>query len=157
VTRYLKITLIDGARLILRVTGESPRFISGIIVDADGEEIQPRGVNPEGQRYHQTQQHVDRTSLKKAVEMRMNNKYATLEAVPQGERKSGSQLHSEIAAALRARQALLETLTRNPGATEASVRSYLRGEFGDTTVLDNALMIGTVVRKASRLYRKEDV
>lgn len=79
--RYQKITLVDGTRLILRITSESPRFISGIIVDADGEEVVPRGVNPEGRRYHQTQQHVERTSIKKAVEMRMNNKYATLEPV----------------------------------------------------------------------------
>ena len=155
--RYLKITLTDGTRFILRVTGESPRLISGLEVDADGEEIVPRAVNPEGRPYHQRERHLDRGTIKKAVEMRMNNKYATLEVAPQGERKSGSQLHAEIADALRARQALLETLARNPGATEASVRSYLRGEFGETTVLDNALTIGTVVRKASRLYRKEDV
>lgn len=81
--RYLKITLMDGTRLMLRVTRESPRFISGIVVDADGEEIVPRGVDPEGRRYHQTHQHVERTSIKKAVEMRMNNTYATLEPVAQ--------------------------------------------------------------------------
>ena len=79
--RYTKFTLIDGTRLILRITRESPRFVTGIIVDSDGEEIVPRGVNPEGRRYHQTEQHVQRTSIKKAVEMRMNNKYATLEPV----------------------------------------------------------------------------
>jgi hypothetical protein len=155
--RYLKITLVDGTRFILRVTGESSRLISGLEVDADGEEIVPRAVNPEGRAYHQREHHLDRGAIKKAVEMRMNNKYATLEVMPQGERKSSSQLHAEIAMALRARQALLETLARNPGANEAGVRSYLRGEFGDSTVLDNALASGVVVRKASRLYRKEDV
>lgn len=30
--------------------------------------------------------------------------------------------------AINARSALLDTLTRGPGATESAVRSYLRGE-----------------------------
>lgn len=83
--RYLKITLIDGTRFILRVIGESPRGIRGIEVDAAGEEIVPRGVDPEGRPYHQRERHVERGSIKKAVAMRMNKKYATLEPVPQTE------------------------------------------------------------------------
>jgi len=107
--RYRKITLVDGTRLILRITRESPHFITGLIVDADGEEIVPRGVNPEGKRYHQTQQTVQRTSIKKAVEMRMNNKYATLEVVPlkslnHSTIKTAAQLDAEIAEALRAKK-----------------------------------------------------
>jgi len=73
--RYLKITLDDGARFILRVTKETPIFVRGIEVNAEGDEVVPPGA-------HQRLRIVDRGRIKKTVEMRMNHKYATLEVVP---------------------------------------------------------------------------
>ena len=108
--RYLKLTDVDGTRFILRITRESPDLISGIEVDAEGDEIVPRGVDVTGQPYHQRMRHVPRSSIKKVVEMRMNPKYAMLEVVPRGEaragarKKSPAQLDAEIAEALSRRQ-----------------------------------------------------
>ena len=56
----------------------------------------------------------------------------------------------------RADQDLLEVLGRNPGLTEANMRSYLRGEHGNSTALDRALATGRVVRRGHNLYRIED-
>jgi hypothetical protein len=86
--RYLKIILVDGARFILRVTRESPHFIVGIEVDAEGDEIVPRGVDAEGRPWHQRERKVQRGTIRRAVEMRMNPKYATLEVAPRGEQKA---------------------------------------------------------------------
>jgi hypothetical protein len=77
--RYLKITLVDGTRFILRVLSESPRFIRGVEVDVDGEEIVPRSVDPGGRPYHRRERHVERGTIKSAVDLRMSKKYATLE------------------------------------------------------------------------------
>ena len=98
--RYLKITLVDGTRFILRVTKESSGFVHGYEVNAEGDEIVPPGY----QNRHRT---VDRALIAKSVEMRMNNKYATLEAVPAGERtkKTPAQLDAEIAEAIASRSA----------------------------------------------------
>jgi len=101
--RYLKITLVDGTRFILRVTRESPGFIHGFEVNAEGDEVVPVGY----ERRHRT---LDRGLVKKAVDLRMSKKYATL--VPLGEahataRKSAAQLDAEIAEALRAKDAAL--------------------------------------------------
>ena len=70
--RYLKITLVDGTRFILRVTRESPTLVSGIEVNAEGDEVVPPG-------HDRRQRFVERALIKKAVELRMNKKYATLE------------------------------------------------------------------------------
>jgi hypothetical protein len=80
--RYLKITDLDGARYILRVTRESPEAVIGIEVDSDGEEIVPRGTDPQGRAWHLRLRKVPRTAIKKAIEMRMNLTYASLEPVP---------------------------------------------------------------------------
>jgi hypothetical protein len=80
--RYLKTTLVDGTQFILRVTHESPQMLSGVEVDAEGDEVVPRGTNAEGRRYHQRVRHVQRSLIKRTAEMRMNPTYATLEAVP---------------------------------------------------------------------------
>ena len=53
-------------------------------------------------------------------------------------------------------QALLDSLERSPGTTEAGVRSYLRGEYGDSSALERALTTGRVVRRGQKLYRIED-
>jgi hypothetical protein len=91
--RYLKITLDDGTRFILRVTGESRLFVRGIEVNAEGDEIVPPGA-------HQRLRIVDRGRIAKTVEMRMNPTYATLEAVP---KRTHAQLDAEIAKALARR------------------------------------------------------
>jgi hypothetical protein len=108
--RYLKITQTDGVRYILRVTRETPAVIIGIEVDAEGEEIVPRGIHPKiGEPYHQRERKVMRGAIKRAVEMRMNPKYATLEVVPRGKsiagvrKKSPAQLDADIADALSRR------------------------------------------------------
>ena len=75
--RYLKITLVDGTRFILRVTSESPRVVNGYEVNAEGEEIVPAG-------YERRWRMIGRDLIKKAVELRMDNKYATLKAAPRG-------------------------------------------------------------------------
>jgi hypothetical protein len=96
-TRYLKITQTDGVRYILRVTRETPAVVIGIEVDAEGEEIVPRGIHPKiGEPYHQRERKVMRDAIKKAVEMRMNPKYATLEVVPRQE-ITEKPAHSTIA------------------------------------------------------------
>ena len=74
--RYLKITLVDGTRFILRVTKESSDFVHGYEVNAEGDEIVPPG-------YENRHRSVERALIAKTVPMRMNNKYATLEVVPQ--------------------------------------------------------------------------
>jgi hypothetical protein len=104
--RYLKITLVDGTRFILRVTSESSKFVRGYEVNEEGDEVVPPG-------YQNRHRSVERTSITKAVEMRMNNKYATLEAVPKKEpppragarKKSPAQLNREINEALEKRSA----------------------------------------------------
>lgn len=70
--RYLKITLVDGTRFILRVTGESPLLVRGIEVNDEGDEIIPPGAD-------QRLRIVERALIKKTVELRMNPTYATLE------------------------------------------------------------------------------
>ncbi len=54
------------------------------------------------------------------------------------------------------REYLIFALERNPGATEALIRSGLRSEFGDSTTLDEAIMEGAVIRRKNKLYRRED-
>ena len=97
--RYLKITLVDGTRFILRVTKESSKIVHGYEVNDEGDEVVPPG-------YQNRHRIVERTSITKAVELRMNNKYATLEAVPPGEpaKKTAAQLDAEIAETLSSRQ-----------------------------------------------------
>lgn len=73
--RYLKITLVDGTRFILRVTKESSKFVHGYEVNDEGDEIVPPG-------YQNRHRSVERALIAKSVEMRMNNKYAMLEVVP---------------------------------------------------------------------------
>ncbi len=51
---------------------------------------------------------------------------------------------------------LLSTLERNPGATEALIRSDLRSEFSDSAALDEAVVEGAVIRRGSKLYKRED-
>lgn len=53
-------------------------------------------------------------------------------------------------------QALLDSLERSPGTTEAGIRSYLRGEYGDSAALERAFTTGRVVRRGQKLYRIED-
>jgi hypothetical protein len=48
--RYLKITLVDGTRFILRVTSEASKFVHGFEVNAEGDEIVPAGYD----RRHRT-------------------------------------------------------------------------------------------------------
>lgn len=94
--RYLKITLVDGTHFILRITRESPGFIHGFEVNAEGDEVVPVGY----ERRHRT---IERALIKKAVKLRMSKKYATLEVVPQREspaKKTPAQLDAEIAEAL---------------------------------------------------------
>lgn len=80
--RYVKITLVDGTRFILRVTHESPQLLTGIEVNDEGDEVVPRGRDAAGRSYHQRIRHVQRDLIKRAVEMRMDPTYATLEVVP---------------------------------------------------------------------------
>jgi hypothetical protein len=60
VIHYLKITLVDGTRFILRVTRESPLIVCGIEVNAEGDEV------------HQRLRIVSRNLIKKTVEMHVN-------------------------------------------------------------------------------------
>lgn len=92
--RYLRITLDDGARFILRVTKESPLFVRGIEVNAEGDEVVPPGA-------HQRLRIVDRGRIAKIVELRMNPRYAILEAIPRS--RSHARLDAEIAAVLARR------------------------------------------------------
>jgi len=100
--RYLKITLDDGARFILRVTGESALFVRGIEVNAEGDEVVPKGA-------HQRLRIVDRGRIARMIPMRMNPTYATLEVASRDEspahaqRKTREQLDAEIAEALARR------------------------------------------------------
>ena len=94
--RYLKITLVDGRRFILRVTRESPRLISGVEVDAEGDDVVPRGVDVAGRPYHERVIHVQRDLVRKIVEMRMSPKYATLEVVPRSEGSAKARLVSIV-------------------------------------------------------------
>lgn len=95
--RYLKVTLDDGTRFILRVTAESPRFVRGVEVNAEGDEVVPPGA-------HQRLRIVERGRIAKTAEMRMNPVYAILEAVPRAPAKRAhARLDAEIAEALARR------------------------------------------------------
>jgi len=98
VIRYLKVTLDDGTRFILRVTSDSVLFIRGVEVNAEGDEVEPPGA-------HRRLRIVDRGRVAKTVEMRMNPKYATLETVPRTPvppvKRTRARLDAEIAEALR--------------------------------------------------------
>lgn len=72
--RYTRITLDDGQRFIVRVTRETAEFISGIEVNTDGDEVVPPG-------HHNRLRIIERARIRTITEMRMNNTYATLEAV----------------------------------------------------------------------------
>lgn len=77
------------------------------------------------------------------------------------EKKTARQLDDEIAEALAGSSGaadtdLLAVLARNPGLTEANLRSYLRGEHGASSALDRAIAAGRVVRRGHKLYRAED-
>ena len=80
---YLKITLVDGTRFILRVTSESPLVIRGYEVNAEGDEVVPPG-------YERRLRIVGRDSIKRAVDLHMSKKYATL--VPRGEDAAKARL-----------------------------------------------------------------
>jgi hypothetical protein len=54
------------------------------------------------------------------------------------------------------RKDLLAVLERNPGATEAIVRSELRAQHGDSFALDTAIADGAVIRRGAKLYRTGD-
>jgi len=125
--RYRKITLVDGTHFILRVTSESPKFVHGYEVNAEGDEIVPPG-------YQNRHRSVERTLIAKAVEMRMNNKYATLEVVPAGERakKTAAQLDAEIAEALNQRRSQIPPSYRR--YVEEAAELIDRGE-SEATIL----------------------
>src|SRR5262245_21363523 len=91
--RYVQLTLTDGKRMLLRVIRESPLGISGFEVNTDGDEVRGTGG------YHRKLHLIARSFIKKAVEMRMNPKYATLEVV-HATRKTPAQLDADIAEVL---------------------------------------------------------
>lgn len=67
-------------------------------------------------------------------------------------KKSTRQLDTEVADV-----DLAAVLARNPGATEASVRSYLRGVHGDSSAIARATAAGIAVVVGNKIYRKEDL
>lgn len=67
-------------------------------------------------------------------------------------KRSGRQLDTEVADG-----DLAAVLARNPGATEASVRSYLRGAHGDSNAIGRAIAAGTAVVVGHKIYRKKDL
>lgn len=73
--RYLRITLVDGTRFFLRVTGETALVVRGYEVNANGDEIVPTG-------YERRLRVVGRDSIKKSTPLRMSPRYATLEPAP---------------------------------------------------------------------------
>ncbi len=110
---YQKITLTDGTRLILRVTKESPRFVHGYEVNAEGDEIVPPG-------YENRHRSVERTSIAKTVEMRMNNTYATLEAVPRAAKRVTAKANPMTKTPAELDRDIAEALARKPRAGGAS-------------------------------------
>lgn len=146
--RYLKITDIDDKRYILRITRETPNFITGIEVDEDGDEVVPRGLHPKLKRpYHNRERKVLRNAIKKSVEMKMNPTYATLEVVPttsaHARVKRASQLDAEIAQAFSqeelksklqpveglripadSRRALIKFWRKHPALRKGCLRKY---------------------------------
>jgi hypothetical protein len=99
--RYLRITLTDGTRFILRVTSESELLVRGIEVTPDGEEVVPPG--PAG--YHQRLRIVGRDLIKEnrctAHEQQVRD---AGESSCRG-KKTPAQLEAEIAEALNRRRA----------------------------------------------------
>ena len=78
------------------------------------------------------------------------------------EKKSPKQLDAEINEVLKhprtggAVAHVMDLLERNPGLTEANLRSFLRRSHGDSTALDRLLDAGLAVRHGNKLYRSED-
>ena len=78
------------------------------------------------------------------------------------EKKSPKQLDAEINEVLKnprtggADAHVMDLLERNPGLTEANLRSFLRRSHGDSTALDRLLDSGLAVRRGNKLYRSED-
>jgi hypothetical protein len=75
----LAITTTEGDKFTIRVTRETPKGISGIVVDKDGDEIVPPGVDAKGRAFHTRTMIVPRDAIKKSVEMRMNVVYGRIE------------------------------------------------------------------------------
>lgn len=123
--RYLKITLVDGTRFILRVSRESPHFIVGIEVDAEGDEIVPHGLDPKGRPWHQRERKVQRDTIKKVVEMHMSPKYATLEVVPRSEGSAKARLVSIVTDTATLAEAMF------PGG---GLSAYNEGYYEGTTI-----------------------
>jgi hypothetical protein len=116
--RYLKITLVDGTRFILRIVGESPISLRGIEVNAEGDEVVPPGAC-------NRLRIVGRDLIAKTVEMRMSNKYATLEGSPRKARRTPTpeiqQLHKD--ARLWWQIAKAEAKARFGGSADAMERA----------------------------------
>lgn len=129
-TRYLKITLDDGTRFILRVIRETPAFVRGVEVNAEGDEVVPPGA-------HQRLRIIDRGRIARSTPMRMNPKYATLEVAPRGEagarKKTPKQLEAEIAEILRTRHGAGATRKQIPddvrGALTEHAREFIAGSY----------------------------
>jgi hypothetical protein len=70
--RYVAIATKEGDKFLIRVTRQSPKFIAGIEVDRDGEEVV-------GADFDVRQRIVEIASIKKLTEMRMNVVYGRIE------------------------------------------------------------------------------
>lgn len=80
--RYLRITLVSTPGLpkpkpfFLSVTSDNEKFVQGVEVGLDGDEIEK---NVGGKRVHVTRHIIDKTCIAKAEPYVMSNKYAMLE------------------------------------------------------------------------------
>lgn len=79
--RYERITILPSCDLprrsvLLRITNEAGRFITGIEVNAAGDEVVAHG-------YDVRQHIIEKTAIMKRVVMKMNNKYGWLERAPE--------------------------------------------------------------------------
>jgi hypothetical protein len=80
---YERVTFVDGsrkARVYLRVTRDSPRFLSGIEVDKQGEEIEPHG-------YSQRIRLIDKRAIVSRREYVMDLHYGELVPARKGTRR----------------------------------------------------------------------
>lgn len=73
---YAKVKFIDSNKrpVILCLRAVTERFVSGIEVNKEGDEVVPKNAD---EKYHI----IDKEAIKKMTPMKMNNTYAELEEV----------------------------------------------------------------------------
>ena len=81
--KYAQVTYDGKKSFFIRIDSENDRFITGIEVAKDGDEITPRGRDAEGNRFTERRHMIEKTLVTAGnvaiIPAAMNNRYGELE------------------------------------------------------------------------------